>query len=81
MGNTDIDDSSEASLVKGDFGLAVAYFGLAMCMLAAIYAASTSPGTAIGDFTSMAVYGIKAMIEPAIRAAEIPLWVLALSRV
>jgi hypothetical protein len=56
MGNTDIDDSSEASLVKADFGAAVAYFGLAMCMLAAIYAASTSPGTAIGDFASMAVF-------------------------
>jgi hypothetical protein len=55
MGNIEIDESSEASLVKGDFGVAVAYFGLAMCMLAAIYAASTSPGTAIGDFASMAV--------------------------
>jgi hypothetical protein len=41
---------------KADLGVVFAYFGLAICMLAAIYAASTSPGTALGDFASMTAF-------------------------
>jgi hypothetical protein len=56
MQNIDIDKSREAGLAKGDLAVAVAYFGSAVCMLAAVYAASTSPGTALGDFALMAVF-------------------------
>jgi hypothetical protein len=56
MQNIDVGKSSEAGLAKGDLAVAVAYFGLAIFALAAIYAASTSPGTALGDFASMAVF-------------------------
>jgi hypothetical protein len=57
MRNVEADQSRDATNSgKADLGVVFAYFGLAICMLAAIYAASTSPGMALGDFASMTAF-------------------------
>ena len=55
MRNVEADQPRDATNSgKADLGVVFAYFGLAICMLAAIYAASTSP--APGDFASMTAF-------------------------
>jgi hypothetical protein len=57
MRNVEADQSCGATNSgKADLGVVFAYVGLAICMLAAIYAASRSPGTALGDFASMTAF-------------------------
>ncbi len=57
MRNVEADQSRDATNSgKADLGFVFAYFGLAICMLTAIYAASTSPGMAPGDFASMTAF-------------------------
>ena len=57
MRNIEADQSRDVTnSSKADLGVVFSYFGLAICMLVAIYAASTSPGMAPGDFASMTVF-------------------------
>lgn len=57
MRNGEADQSRDVTISsKVDLGVVFAYFGLAICMLAAIYAASTSPGMALRDFAPMTVF-------------------------